>query len=142
VRHIGEQKGGGGMSTGTRLLIHWIITAIAVAVAILLIPGITVDSNAAIAVGVTALVLGLLNVFVRPILQFLSCGCIVATLGLFLFVINAGTLWLSSWICQNWLGVGFVVDGFWPAFWGGIVISVVSWLLYTFVGGPQQQPLP
>ena len=126
-----------------RLLIHWIITAIAVVVAVLIVPGITFESsNAWIAVVVTALVLGLLNVFVRPILQFLSCGCIVATLGLFLLVINAGTLWLASWICQNWLGVDFVVDGFWPAFWGGIVVSVVSYLLYIFVPGPDRQPLP
>ena len=124
-----------------RLFIHWVITAIAVAVAILIVPGITVESNAWVAVGVTAVVLGLLNIFVRPILAFLSCGCIVATLGLFLLVINAGTLWLSSWICQNWLGIDFIVDGFWPAFWGGIVISVVSWLLSIFVPGPDQQPL-
>lgn len=127
------------MSLGMRIFIHWVITAIAVAVAILIVPNITLGgSNAFIAVAVTALVLGLINAFIRPILQFLSCGCIIATLGLFLLVINAGTLWLSSWICQNWLGIQFVVDGFWPAFWGGIVISVVSFLLYIFVPGDQQ----
>lgn len=47
-------------------------------------------------------------------------------------------LWLSSWICQNWLGIDFIVDGFWPAFWGGIVVSIVSWLLYVFVPGPDE----
>ncbi len=129
------------MSVWMRLFVFWIVTAIAVAAAILLVPGITVGSNAAVAIIVTALVLGLLNVFVRPILQFLSCGCIVATLGLFLLVINAGTLWLASWICQNWLGVDFVVDGFWPAFWGGIVISVVSFLLNVFVPRPDEPPV-
>lgn len=121
-----------------RPLMHWIVTAIAVAVAVLIVPGITIESTAWIAVAVTALVLGLLNVFVRPILQFLSCGCVVATLGLFLLVINAGVLWLASWICQEWLGIRFIVDGFWPAFWGGIVISVVSFLLYIFVPDPEQ----
>ncbi len=122
-----------------RLLIQWIVTAIAVAMAVLIVPGITIESTAWIAVVVTALVLGLLNVFVRPILQFLSCGCIVATLGLFLLVINAGTLWLASWICQTWLGVDFIVDGFWPAFWGGIVISVVSFVLNIFVRDSDQE---
>lgn len=124
----------GGLTTFQRILIRWLITAIAVAVAVLLVPGITVTENAIAAVVVTAAILGLMNAVVRPILAFLSCGCIIATLGLFLLVINAGTLWMSSWIAQNWLGVGFVVDGFWPAFWGGILISVVSFLLSAFIG--------
>jgi putative membrane protein len=95
-----------------------------------LIPGIRVDdTNAWIAVGVMAVVLGLVNAVIRPILAFLSCGCIVATLGLFMLVINGITLWLSSWVAQNWLNIGFVVDGFWPAFWGAIVVSVVSFVL-------------
>lgn len=55
--------------------------------------------------------------------------CIVATLGLFLFVINAITLWLSSWMAVNWFGVDFVVDGFWPALIGSIIVSIVSFLL-------------
>lgn len=116
-----------------RILIRWIATGIAVAAAVLVVPGIDVTSNAYVSVIVVAAVLGLVNAFIRPILQFLSCGCIAATLGLFLLVINAGTLWLASWIAQNWLGVGFVVDGFWPAFWGGIVISLVSFGLNLFL---------
>ena len=94
-----------------RLTIRWLVLAISLVVAVLIVPGITIESNAWIAVAVMALVLGLVNAIVRPILQFLSCGCIMATLGLFLFVINAATLWLSSWISQNWFEAGFVVDG-------------------------------
>ena len=116
-----------------RLVIRWLVTAISLVVAVLIVPGITIESNAWIAVAVMALVLGLVNAIVRPILQFLSCGCIMATLGLFLFVINAVTLWLSSWISQNWFNAGFVIDGFWPAFWGAIVVSIVSFLLNVFV---------
>ncbi|MEJ2735211.1 MAG: phage holin family protein [Anaerolineae bacterium] len=113
-----------------KLLIRWVIVAIALVVAMALIPGIRVDdTNAWIAVGVMAVVLGLVNAVIRPILAFLSCGCIVATLGLFMLVINGITLWLSSWVAQNWLNIGFVVDGFWPAFWGAIVVSVVSFVL-------------
>ena len=118
-----------------RLLIRWIVTAIAITAAVLLIPGIHVDPNGSAfgAIAVMALVLGLVNAFLKPILSFLSCGLIIATLGLFTLVINAGTLLISSWIAQNWLGVGFSVDGFWPAFWGAIVISIVSFLLSVFV---------
>ncbi|MEI7813457.1 MAG: phage holin family protein [Coriobacteriia bacterium] len=118
-----------------RILFRWLITAIAVAAAVLLIPGISVahDSNTIITIVAVGAILALINVVIRPILQFLSCGCIMATLGLFTLVINAGMLWLSSWMAQNWFGIGFRVDGFWPAFWGGLVISIVSFLLSIFV---------
>ena len=116
-----------------RFAIRWIVIAIALLVAVLLVPGITIQGNVWWAVAVTALVLGLVNAFIRPILQFLSCGFIVATLGLFLLVINAGTLWLASWISQNWFSAGFVVDGFWPAFWGGLIVSIVSFVLNIFL---------
>ena len=113
-----------------KLLIRWLIVAIALVAAVAVTPGIRVEgTNAWIAVGVMAVVLGLVNAVIRPILAFLSCGCIVATLGLFMLVINGFTLWLSAWIAQNWLNVGFYVDGFWPAFWGGIVVGAVSFVL-------------
>jgi putative membrane protein len=116
-----------------RLVIRWLVTAISLVVAVLVVPGITIESNAWVAVAVTAAILGLINAVIRPLLQFLSCGCIIATLGLFLLVINAFTLMLASWTAQNWFGIGFVVEGFWPALWGSIVISVVSFLLNVFV---------
>jgi putative membrane protein len=117
-----------------KLLIRWIIVAIALVVAVRLIPGIRIeDTSAWIAVGVMAVILGLVNAIIRPILAFLSCGCIVATMGLFMLVINALTLWLSSWIAVEWFNIGFYVDGFWPAFLGGIVVSIVSFVLSLFL---------
>lgn len=116
-----------------KLLIRWLITAIALFVATLVVPGISMDGNSAfLAVGITAAILGLLNAYLRPLLAFLACGLVILTLGFALLFINAGTLWLSSWISQNWFGIEFVVDGFWPAFWGGIVVSVVSFFLSIF----------
>ncbi|MGD2040392.1 MAG: phage holin family protein [Anaerolineae bacterium] len=113
-----------------KLLIRWFITAAALFVAAWLIPGIRIeDTSAWIAFGVMAAILALVNAIIRPILAFLSCGCIVATMGLFMFVINAFTLWLSAWIAQNFLGVGFYVDTIWAALFGGIIVSVVSFLL-------------
>ena len=113
-----------------KLLIRWLMIDAALVAAALLIPGIRVeDASAWLAFGVMAAILGLVNAIIRPILAFLSCGCIVATMGLFMFVINAITLWLSSWIAINWLGIGFYIDGFWPALFGGIVVSIVSFVL-------------
>lgn len=111
------------------LALRWIITAIALFAAVSFVPGIRVEDNAWAAVFVTAAVLGLLNALLRPLLTFLACGLIVVTLGLFTFVINAGILWLASWISVNWLNVGFVVDGFIPALIGSIIVSVVSFVL-------------
>jgi putative membrane protein len=117
-----------------KLFIRWVIIAISLVVAAWLIPGITIsDTNGWIAVGVMAAVLGLVNAIIRPILAFFSCGCIVLTMGLFMLVINAITLWLSSWIATNFLGVGFYVDGFWPALFGSIVVSLVSFFLSMFL---------
>ena len=116
-----------------KLVIRWAITAIALVVAIQIVPDIRVEgTNAWVAVGIMAIILGFVNAIIRPILMFLSCGFIVATLGVFILVINAGTLWLSSWIARNWFDVGFYVDGFWAAFWGAIIVSVVSFFLSLF----------
>ncbi len=113
-----------------RLIVRWLIVAVALVVATRIVPGIRVeDTNAWVAVGVMAIVLGLVNAFIRPLLSFLSCGFIVLTMGLFMLVINAVTLWLAAYISVNWLNIGFHVDGFWPAFWGALVVSVVSFVL-------------
>jgi len=76
-----------------------------------------------------ALVLGLVNAIIRPLLVLLSCGCIVATFGLFMLVINAVTFWLASWITSQGFNLGFSVDNLWAAFLGSLVVSVVSFVL-------------
>ena len=99
-----------------------------------MIPGITIsDTNGWVAVRITAAILGFLNAVIRPILAFFSCGCIILTMGLFMLVINAATLSLSSWIANSLFGVGFHVDGFWPALLGSIVVSIVSFFLSLFL---------
>ena len=80
-----------------------------------------------------ALVLGLVNAFIRPLLSALSCGLIILTLGLFTLVINAFMLWLASWIMVELIGLGFHVDGFWSALLGALIISVVSVVISIFV---------
>jgi len=120
------------------ILLRWIITTIAVLATTWIIPGIEIEGNGIVVAMAAALILGLVNAIIRPILILLSCGCIAITLGLFLLVVNAATLWLASWFSQLF-GIGFYVDGFFPALFGSIVISLISWLLSTFLIGEDER---
>lgn len=115
-----------------KFLIRWIVAAIAVTAAVIIVPGIEVtDESAWVTVIVVAIIFGLVNATLGLVLKIGSFGCIIATFGLFSLVINALMLWLSAEIAQG-LGIGFEVMGFWPAFWGAVVISIVSTLLNAF----------
>jgi putative membrane protein len=115
-----------------KLLTRWVITILALFVAAWIVPGIRVSGTAWIAYALMAIVLGLVNAIVRPILKVLTCPLILLTLGLFTLVINGFTLWLSARIANS-LGIGFYVDGFWPAFWGALIVSIVSVILSALV---------
>ena len=80
-----------------------------------------------------ALVFGVLNASIRPLLKLLSLPIIILTLGLFIFVVNAVMLLITSWV-SGLLNLGFHVDGFWDAFSGGLIVTVVSLLLSIFTG--------
>ena len=121
-----------------KLLIRWVIVAVSLFVAAWLVPGIRVEGNAWLIFAVMAVILGLVNAIVRPILAFLTCSLVIFTLGLFLLVINALMLWLASTIAVNWFHVGFYVDGFWAAFLGALIVSIVSLILSAFVREPKK----
>jgi len=112
-----------------KLILRWLIVAVSLFVAVLIVPGISVEGDAWIAFSVMALILGLVNAVIRPILKLLSCGFIIITLGLFVFVVNAASFLIASEIAQNWFGVGFYVDNFWSALLGSIIVSIVSVVL-------------
>jgi len=116
-----------------KLLIRWVVVGLSLFVAAWLVPGIRVEGNAWIVYAVMAVILGLVNAVVRPLLRLLSCPLIILTLGLFVLVINGLTLWLASSIAVNWFHVGFYVDGFWPAFLGALIVSIVSVILSALV---------
>jgi len=116
-----------------KLLIRWAVASLALFVAAWLVPGITVDGGGWVVYAVMALVLGLINAIVRPLLKLLTCPLILLTLGLFVLVINGITLWLASAIAVNWFGVGFYVDGFWSGFLGALIVSVVTVILSALV---------
>jgi len=115
------------------LLIRWVVSSLALCVAAWLVPGIHAAKNSWSLFAVMAVILGLVNAIVRPLLKLLSCPLVILTLGLFLLVINGFTLWLSSYIAVNWFHVGFYVRDFWAAFWGALVVSVVSMVLTAMI---------
>jgi putative membrane protein len=115
-----------------KLLVRWIITGLALFAAAWLVPGIVVEGNGWTVYAVMAVILGLINAVVRPILKLLTCPLIILTLGVFVLVINGFTLWLSSQIAQG-LNVGYSVEGFGAAFLGGLIVSVVSVILSALV---------
>ena len=113
------------------LLLRWIAAAAAVAAAAYFVPGIRVTGGISTYL-VVALILGVVNAVARPIVKAMSCGLIVLTLGLFLFVINAAMLWVTSLLARQF-GYGFYVDTFTAALVGSIVITLVSWVLSLFL---------
>ncbi|MBF6099868.1 phage holin family protein [Nocardia cyriacigeorgica] len=72
------------------------------------------------------------NALIKPIVQLLSLPLVIVTLGLFLLVVNALMLWLTAWITE-FTDYGLRIDGFWAAFWGAIIVTVVNWLLGVLV---------
>ena len=117
------------------LLVRWVILTIAVAVSAWLLPGVRVDdANGLLTVVVMAGVLGVLDSFVKPVLVVLSCGCMVMTLGLFVFVINATVFWMASWASENWFRSEFHVDNFWWALAGSIITGIVAFPLELLLG--------
>jgi putative membrane protein len=119
-----------------RFLLRLLISAAALWVATRIVPGVTFTGAAAYLV-VVALVFGLLNALVRPILTLLTCPLLILTLGLFTFVINAVILLLTSALSEK-LGIGFSVSGFWAAFLGALVVSIVSILLSLLIPDPER----
>ena len=107
---------------------RWAVTTIAVMVASSVIHGIRYDTVASL-IG-ASLLLGILNAFIRPFLLILSAPLILVTLGFFILILNGLLLLVVPGVV-----VGFHVDGFWSAFWGAIVISIVSWILSAFFRG-------
>ncbi len=108
----------------TKFVLRWAINAVALFVAVRFVPGIYLQSGW-ISIIWLALIFGLINAFLRPLLKFLTCPLIVLTLGLFTLLINTFLFWLTGLVGQTF-GVGFTLDGFWPAFLGALIVSLVS----------------
>jgi putative membrane protein len=112
-------------------LARLIVNAAALWVATQLVTGVTYTGEWLPFFGV-ALVFGFVNAFIRPVAKILAFPLIILTLGIFALVVNGLMLWLTSRL-SNALGLGFHVRGFWAAFWGALVVTVVSTLLSMMV---------
>jgi len=108
-------------------LLRLVVNAAALWVATEVVPGVNY-SGGTLPFLVVALIFGAINATIRPLMKLLTCPLILLTLGLFALIVNGLMLWLTSTIAES-LGLGFRVTGFWPAFWGALVVSIVSTLL-------------
>ena len=120
-----------------RFLIRFLTNAAALWVATRIVPGVTFSGGWVPFLAV-ALVLAVINATLRPLVKLLTCPLILLTLGLFALVVNGLMLWLTSSVSQS-LALGFHVTGFWAAFFGGLVISIVSTLVSMALGPPRVQ---
>ena len=120
-------------------LVRLLINAAALWVATELVPGVSYTGGP-LPFLVVALIFGAINATLRPLMKLLTCPLILLTLGLFALIVNGLMLWLTSTIAES-LGLGFRVTGFWPAFWGALVVSIVSTLLSISIrtGDPADQ---
>ena len=126
-----------------RLILRLLVNAAALAVATFLLSGISLTApttqGQVVTLLVVALIFGVLNAVVKPIFTLVTAPLVLLTLGLFLLVINALMLLLTSWVATR-VGVGWYVDGFWTALLGSVVVSVVSFVLNAFVPDRDQAP--
>ena len=88
---------------------------------------------------VVAVIFGLVNAFIKPVVQILSIPLYILTLGLFHIVVNALMLWITAWITENTTHWGLAIDHFWwTAIWAAVVLSIVGWVLSLVVRTARQ----
>ena len=127
-----------------RFLLRVLASAAALAVATAVVPGIelqtaSLGSRMLTLIGV-ALIFGVVNAVLKPIVKTVGCVFYVLTLGLVGLIVNGLLLWLTSWVAGK-LKLPFHITGFWPAFWGAIIVGVVGWLLGILVrDGDKPEP--
>lgn len=115
-----------------KFLLRWIINGLALYAAIELLPGLKLLDESATAYVLIALIFGLLNAAVRPVLKLLTCPLILLTLGLFTLVVNTAMFYLTSWVGEIF-GIQLEIAGFWPAFFGALIVSIVSIVLTSIL---------
>ncbi|MGB8644640.1 MAG: phage holin family protein [Anaerolineae bacterium] len=121
-------------------LIRVVANAVGLWAATRLVPGISVgDGNYIVTLLIVAIIFGLVNAVIKPIIDTLACSLYILTLGLFIFIVNALMLMLTGWLAQQ-VHLPFYVDGFWAALIGAIVVGVVSFLFSILLPEKSQRP--
>jgi len=125
-----------------RFLVRVLVTAVALWVATLIVDGLDVTGGGWVENTLTllavALIFGLVNAIIKPIVKLVGCVFYILTLGLISFVVNALLFMLVGWLADQ-LDLPFEVDGFWPAFWGAIIVGVVGWLIGLAIPDPKRE---
>lgn len=120
-----------------RFLLRVVVSAAALGVATAVVPGIELLAGSGWSklgtLLVVALIFGVINATLKPLIKIVGCAFYVLTLGLAALVVNGLLLWLTSVIAGD-LTLPFHVTGFWAAFWGAIIVGLVSWLLHLVIG--------
>jgi putative membrane protein len=126
---------------GMKLVLRVLVVAAALGVAHLAISGIELrggsDWSKAGTLIVVALIFGVVNAVIKPVVKTVGCAFYVLTLGLIGLVVNGLLLWLCSYVAGE-LSLPFHITGFWPAFWGAIIVGVISWLLTLLLDGSRK----
>ena len=119
------------------MLSRFLASAVAITVATFLVPGVSLTAGSTqakvIAMLCVAAIFGVVNAILKPVFEFVNAPLIVITLGLFLLVINTVLMMLTSWISAQF-ALGWQVTGWGPAFWGALIVSIVSFILHAFFG--------
>ena len=119
-----------------RFLLRVLVSAAALGVATWAVSGITLPAasgwSKAGTLLVVALIFGIINATLKPLIKVVGCAFYVLTLGLVALVVNGLLLWLTSWVAGK-LSLPFHISGFWAAFWGAIIVGLVSWVLNLFI---------
>lgn len=124
---VGSSGPESGSSKLITFVVRWLITAAAVWVAAAIVPGIHLEGWKSTLL--VALILGLLNAYLKPLLVIGTLPALLFTLGIFLIFINTALLALTAWIAGKFDSIHFAIDGFWSAFFGAIIISIVSFFI-------------
>jgi putative membrane protein len=125
-----------------RALIRVVFSAAALAVATWIVPGIELTTGSTLSKVLTllavALIFGVINAILKPVIKAVGCIFYILTLGLVALVVNGLLLWLASWVAGK-LSLPFHITGFWAAFFGAIIVGVVSWLLGILIRDPRER---
>ncbi len=125
-----------------RFLLRVLVSAVALAVATAAVPGIELQAGSGWSRAGTllavAVIFGLINATLKPLIKVIGCAFYVLTFGLAALVVNGFLLWLTS-VIAGALTLPFHVTGFWPAFWGAIIVGLVSWLLHLLIGDERRR---
>ncbi len=115
-------------------IIKWLLTALGVAASIWIVPGLaTVGENSTLAIALFALVLALINIFIKPLFEIISLPITVLTLGIFYLVLNALMLELAAWLTKNIFANGIAINDFFSAVLGSLVISIFTAIAISIV---------